>query len=598
MATDDTADRFSMIELDSVPNTKPATAPKAAAPVVTPRPAPVSPLATGTDMLRAATTIEALDAAAQKVAALCLANGLADKDHPTRVALRDVFKTRRADLQRQAFVAMFALLWVRIWATLADAIEERPSLVRRPALAPVAVDTTVPAPTGDALVDTLQGIGHEASSNAAVQGAGSMAGGQLRGVGFSTAAGYVTALANGVKQATADSYKSTLRGSYGYTEAQIAALVVTVIPEAAALPVGPGIVHRVTSGKSVDQMTPAEVKAHWAKPIVSGETETMRSVRDAMRSGEIMAVAGAVSSGVAIAWDGLGEFKRSEMLAVLAEAKLPEAWVKAPTSPKALAGLVVTGENRHGLIAKPERMVKGQRKHRVVMIDGMPRSYLSRWTIQQPSHGEVGEHAGTILATATVWVDGSITVEGDENIRARVETEYNRRRDEEVYEAGQVTAWLQEIITGQWHGIKHYGWYIPAKHAAAAQRLYDAVERKWGRWRVPMPMVTCDALRAGLTKSLADEVNAVLADIETEHQAGLKASPKRSQLTPARAAAFLAQLSELGARASKHAEVLGGTYAAKVRDGIAVAMESLRGLCSDGDLRASLLELDVLAPKA
>lgn len=84
------------------------------------------------------------------------------------------------------------------------------------------------------LASDLASITTQAASNAAGQTAGSLADGTMRYVGFSTADGYVTALRNGVKQATADSYKSTLRNAYHYNDAQIAALEITIIPENAS----------------------------------------------------------------------------------------------------------------------------------------------------------------------------------------------------------------------------------------------------------------------------------------------------------------------------------------------------------------------------
>jgi hypothetical protein len=401
-----------------------------------------------------------------------------------------------------------------------------------------------------------------------------------------------------VKAATADSYKSTLRTQYGYSAAQTDALTVVLLPEG-DLPVGAGIVHTPV-GKSVADMTPSEYRALRAQqravPTISGETETTRQVRQAMRGGEIMAVAGAVASGKGYMWNGCGEATRGDLRAVLLAANLPEAWLPDPTTAVATAGLVLRDENHRGLIAKPERAVKGSRKRAKVIIgaNGMPRAYLTRWTVQEPSHGEVGETAGVIVATATVWSDGTLTVDGDEHIKTRVETEYNRRRDAEVFEAGQVTAWLQSMLITRFDSLLYFGWYVPAAHVAAMDRLYAAIDGVWGSWRVPMPMVTCDALRAGLTKGLADEVAAVLVAVDKAHADGLKATPRRMQITAAAAAGFVAQLQELAARAAKHVETLGGEYATKISAGIKAALESLKPLCDDGAMRTAMLELDGL----
>jgi len=545
---DDEIDYTRLAEaVEALPEAAPATQAPRSAPAVTPAPVALpSLLVEGRAMFASVVTEAALDSAARCMAAKCNAAFGEGVEHPTRLALRAAYKARKTEIARVAWVAMFCALWLRIWGSLRDAIEERPSLVVRPQVAP----PPVVAPGTATVTEALAAVAASPVTGAAP------AFGSIRTSGF-----------------VAPTSRGGTFDDSPLTAAEIA---------------------ERDRNRAARAAREAERAARAARPaVVTGEGETMREVRQAMRSGEILAVTDAVASGKAFSWDGQGEFTRADLLAVLRAAGLPESWAPSPTSPKALAGLVVTGENRHGLIAKPERLGKGSRKARVVVgADGMPRQYVSRWTIQEPSHGNVGEHAGTILATATVWVDGSITVDGDPTIKARVETEYNRRRDEEVYEAGQVTAWLQSTICREWHAIKHYGWYIPARHVDAAMRLYNAIKSQWGNWRIPMPMVTCDALRAGLTKSLADEVNRILADIEREHQAGLVATPRRMQLTPTRAAAFLAQLSELGARAGKHVEVLGGEYATKVRDGIAVAMRSLEDLCTPGDVRASLLELD------
>jgi hypothetical protein len=247
---DDAADRFALIELDL--DVAPAVAPVArtVAPVVTQAP-PVaaSPLVQGRALLTKAPTVEALLQAAHTATAVCVAAGITDKAHPTREALRALYF---------ATVAWFCLR--RNLAALADAIAERPSLVR-PTVAPVAAP--VAAPSGHDLAGALGAISAEGASNAAGSGAGSMAGGQLAYAGFTSAAGYVTALANGVKAGTAESYRATLRSRFGYTPEQLAALQVTIIAES-ALPVGAGITHAPTSGVSVADMTREQARAHFA----------------------------------------------------------------------------------------------------------------------------------------------------------------------------------------------------------------------------------------------------------------------------------------------------------------------------------------------
>jgi hypothetical protein len=96
------------------------------------------------------------------------------------------------------------------------------------------IDAPVALPTVDAPVALPSNVFADLASDLAAMPApvsgtasGSLADGTMRGVGFSTAEGYVTALANGVKQATADHYLATLRSMGHSTEG----LTITIIPE-------------------------------------------------------------------------------------------------------------------------------------------------------------------------------------------------------------------------------------------------------------------------------------------------------------------------------------------------------------------------------
>lgn len=93
---------------------------------------------------------------------------------------------------------------------------------------------------------------------------GSLTEGSMAYVGFTSADGYVTALANGTKEPTTSQYLATLRNQYGFTADQIAALTVTRIQES-ALPVGTGIEHAPTG---VDVFT--------ARRIAAGMSATAR----------------------------------------------------------------------------------------------------------------------------------------------------------------------------------------------------------------------------------------------------------------------------------------------------------------------------------
>lgn len=71
------------------------------------------------------------------------------------------------------------------------------------------------------LADALDGIGAEAGKNAAAKPIGSIKDGTRRYTGFSTAQGYIDALARGVKRGTADQYKRTLVSQYRMSQAEV-----------------------------------------------------------------------------------------------------------------------------------------------------------------------------------------------------------------------------------------------------------------------------------------------------------------------------------------------------------------------------------------
>lgn len=97
------------------------------------------------------------------------------------------------------------------------------------AMAPEVQASDVPAMVATETPTESNPLGLGETSVVHGSASGSLAEGTMRGVGFSTAEGYVTALANGVKAATAASYKQTLR--QWMTQEQIDALPVTIIPE-------------------------------------------------------------------------------------------------------------------------------------------------------------------------------------------------------------------------------------------------------------------------------------------------------------------------------------------------------------------------------
>lgn len=84
---------------------------------------------------------------------------------------------------------------------------------------------------GLSLEQALGGIVDEAEHNAKAKPLGSQRDGVRRGVGFSSAAGYIEALRLGVKRRTAEEYKRTLVSTYRMPQAAVDALPVNLLRE-------------------------------------------------------------------------------------------------------------------------------------------------------------------------------------------------------------------------------------------------------------------------------------------------------------------------------------------------------------------------------
>jgi hypothetical protein len=362
---------------------------------------------------------------------------------PVRVTLRTAALAHRAGLLR-ARLALVLVWWRMAFAALAEGIQR-----------PVAAS----APSGLSLEQSLTSMAAPVTGTSS----GSLADGTMRGVGFSTAQGYVTALANGVKQATAAHYVGILRGQYGYTDTQIAALTVTVIAES-ALPVGAGIVHDHTvNGKTaLDLRREAAVEA--AKVI--RETADATTLALAQR----LIVDDSPDAWWEIGWTGMGagNITRGELVAATGSDEL---------APKVKVDSTALTRTIHCL----------RGTHDADMVTTRPVGVKVRWQIGrgQQHAAYVGAEYGKVLAIVDLNSDGTLTFDGDATIADEVRTEYNRIRSTEELQPGDVTAWLSSVLRSQ-HGAVRSGdrYLVSPKHKAGARELCNKIAAVWsvGGW--------------------------------------------------------------------------------------------------------------------
>ena len=465
-APDDADQRFALLEMDAPTTPEPMapTTPKVA-PAITVAPVAASPLDAGRALLGAALTVAALTDAAQAVAKQCVAAGF-DAGHPTRVALREVYRARRAHL----IYAVLVGAWLRLWGSLRAAIEARPHVWADglphslPASHPVGrvVPAMAPVATGLDLGATLGGIAAEGASNAASQASGSLAAGSMQSVGFSTASGYVTALANGTKEPTTGMYLATLRSRFGYTPAQIAGLTIGVLAQS-TLPAGAGVVVDNTAADGLDVFDRARAAAAAAAQLVR-DTADATTLALAQR----LVVTDSPDAWWEIGWDGVGSITRAELVAATGDVTL------APAAKINSTQLARTIDSLRGT-------------HDAAMVTLRPAGVKVRWQIGRgKQHAAfVGAEYGHVLAICDLCADNTLSFDGDTTIANEVRAEYDRLLGDEVLRPGDVTSWLQQVLRHSFGGVRNGGRYlISPQHKRGARELCAQIATVWavGHW--------------------------------------------------------------------------------------------------------------------
>lgn len=473
--------------------------------------------------------------------------------------------------------------------TALDDASERFSLIEmdlpRPPVAPPTVRQPIPviaAPVAPPTVASdLAGIAAESTANAATAGIGSMAGGQMRGVGFTTREGYLQAIRNGVPNATYQSYLTTLRTQYGMTSADLVALALPGPMVETALPVGKGIVHVPTGPSVFDRPRAERAFVAPSKDVV----EPVAPIR--LEHGTLIAGAVAEGSGVLVGWSGRGKLTRGALVEALGS--ISGVGVKAPvaTSARAQAGRVMSSLTALGYVVRVARA-------------GTVAANGTLWTVGSVNHRSVvGAELGSVELRATLQADGRLITEGHEALGAKVAADYAALIADEIYQAADITGWLGHTLATVYDAVRFgVGWYVPARHAHAAGELCAVVSKIWGAdWIVPaLPVATSNQLRDGIVRGLTSEVDALMARLATERGnaqteyedrvATHKATQTdlmrgRGDIGPKRGQTYLTELRGIGTRIVAYGQVLGEERLASAREQVRQAVVELETVLGD-----------------
>lgn len=431
------------------------------------------------------------------------------------------------------------------------------------------------------LADALREVVTSSAANAAVQGAGSLRGGQLASVGFTSKEGYITAIRHGVKAATHASYLTTLRTQYGMTSADIAALNLPGPIVETTLPVGDGVVH-VPAGHVAGSAGIFERPAEARQFQVGDAPAEYHTIKSAdLKADRLVAVARSEGNGVVIAWNGRRTIRRADLQTAMNAIGAGELMPKA-TSARAQAGRTVGALNSSGLVVRVERRTVAP------FVVGQPAkpaapSYAARWTIGRVRHdvatGETTEALGTRVLQVTLTEDDKLEFTGDTQLAETIRDGYEQRLGEELYQSGDLTTWLGGILRKHCDAVEFgaLGYYIPPKHAKRAGEICQAVASiGFGAgWVLPgLPVTDSDMLRDGILRGLTAEIDGLMERLATE-RAAAKESRDSGDIGAKRAETFIRDLRKIGERVVAYGVVLGDERVASAKARVNAALTEL-----------------------
>lgn len=476
----------------------------------------------------------------------------------------------------------------------------------------VASAPSAPSTGGATFEQALGGIADEGAAMASATALGSMADGARRGVGFAAAESYVRALQNGVKAATAEEYKSTLRSSYGYTDAQIDALTVTILPEIAVVTPGTGETFTPAPG-SVGYFDPA-ARAERAR-LKASKTSTRTDVKRLLDEGKL--IAGAVASGsmLQVSWIGGGTTTLGKVREALAAIGRE---FDAPPAPSAVRHAGRAVEALRNTTWDTARLPSA----------GLPNGIKARWLVGRKLTGaaiKAGDEYGRAALIVSLTDGEQLTFDGDQVLAASVRAHYNAATANETLKSEDLTAWMGDTLKKRHHAVKRgANWYVPGGHADAARLLSETIEKLWGDHE-RIPVTTGADLMRAVTRGLTDETKAIEAEFakltgEARDKAKAKAIAdcaersarsvkrggpamaqavidaeadaawKRATIGATVAARLMRELAEVAGRVEGYALVLGEEHTMSAKALIISLRNQIEPLSSDFDQRASMLE--------
>jgi len=484
------------------------------------------------------------------------------------------------------------------------------------ALVPMAETPAMPESFSDApsLEAALASIVSPVTGNAA----GSLTDGTMRGVGFSSAEGYVTALANGVPAHTAESYKRTLASQYGFTTEQIAALTVNVIAQN-NLPVGTGTIvappegtlnvfqqRRVDAGLAPNARMRAPVHATITTP-----TPTVPEIdRGILPREQILRDLAEQSPGtlitVARAQRRATHVPRSVIANALAGTEF------ADMAPRVKSDKRQFGEVMRGLNSQEFRTWAITRRDVQKTGQEWPESLVARWCMGALDGSDQLGTLGEKVLIADLLDNGEIRFTGGSDVlRQKVIDAFAQRMGEAILTATDLLTWFRDRVLPEFfHAFDCAGAiYVPG-NPERLERFLALVSPHMSRritlWDMVSGKKLSDSLMQGLIQML-DEIEADYGTdcekaVEREQNKVRKQNPdhtdedlalaaRRAVVLPERAGTYLRRLNDAQCYLDGLKKLLGDDTAS-----IRARLTGIRGviepLCDATSAMGAAIELD------
>lgn len=233
----------------------------------------------------------------------------------------------------------------------------------------------------------------------------------------------------------------------------------------------------------------------------------------------VVAGAGADGHGVMCGFRARETMTRSTLIDLARRSGIDDVWFPPTKDPKVqLTRAMRAVASKQGLAAEQEKKKNRQTVER--------REFVSRWMLVSggvDGETKAGAAYGKVALVATLYDDEraqEIVFEpSDSPLAVAVKKEFDDLTNAELYQASDVSAWLNRIHRDMLGGVRYgAGWYVPRAHRSIAEAITAVF---WGEARYgeawmdpPLPVASSAQLQRGIANGLIDEVAEQLALLE------------------------------------------------------------------------------------